>query len=256
MPGNVEQADLGPASPDPGRPDPFGYNRNGGCSSVWPLCLPGNRLQALPRIHAQSLAPSLAIRLLRLTGTVILAAVAVFCVVLLTIRFVVFPNIDDYRGPIAAKLSRQLGQPVTIDSLAGGWDGWNPKFAITGFAIRDRALPTGAPVLLLPRVDLLVAWTSLLVFDLRLKELSIERPELSIRRDTLGRLHIAGFEIDPETQDDDAPFMNWLLRQRQIVVRNALVSWNDELRGSPVLVLDNVMFRLERGLIASLEITS
>jgi uncharacterized protein (TIGR02099 family) len=204
--------------------------------------------QASPRIHVQSLAPSLVIRLLRLTGTAIIAAVVVFCVTLLAIRFVVFPNIDNYRGPIAAKLSHQLGQQVAIDSLSGGWDGWNPKLAITGFAIRDRALPTGAPVLLLPRVDLLVAWTSLLVFDLRLKELSIERPELSIRRDALGRLHIAGFEIDPEAQDDDAPFMNWLLRQRQIVVRNALVTWNDELRGSPELVLDNVMFRLERGL--------
>jgi len=39
--------------------------------------------------------------------------------------------------------------------------------------------------------------------------------------------------------------MDWLLRQRQIDVRDALLTWNDELRAAPQLVLDHVMFRLE-----------
>lgn len=196
---------------------------------------------------ARPLAPTLALRLLRVAGNVIVAAVVLVCTLLLAVRFVVFPALDDYRDRIAATLTRQLGQPVTIAGITGSWDGWNPRLAIAGFAIHDRQRPDAPPVLSLPQVDLVIAWTSLLAFDVRLKELAIERPELFIRRDTAGRLHVAGIEIDPDTQSDDAGFTDWLLRQRLIVVRDALVSWNDELRRSPQLVLDHVMFRLERG---------
>ena len=78
------------------------------------------------------------------------------------------------------------GSPSRSTRIAGGWDGWNPKLRISGLAIRDRGNPAGAPVLLLPQVDAVVAWTSVLVLDLRLKELTIERPELAVRRDTVG----------------------------------------------------------------------
>ena len=36
-----------------------------------------------------------------------------------------------------------------------------------------------------------------------------------------------------------------MLRQRQIVVRDALITWDDDLRNAPQLVLDRVQFRLE-----------
>ncbi|MCC7215686.1 MAG: TIGR02099 family protein [Burkholderiales bacterium] len=194
------------------------------------------------------MAPTLAIRLLRLAATAIVALVVVALATLLAVRYVIFPRIDDYRIDIAQRLTAQLGQPVTIDAIAAGWDGWNPMLAVSGVAIRDRANADGPPVLLLPRVDATIAWTSLLALDLRLRELSIERPQLSVRRDRAGRLHVAGIEIDPEGQADDTRFTDWLLRQREIVVRDALLTWNDELRGVPQLVLDRVMFRLERGL--------
>ena len=172
--------------------------------------------------------------------------VALFCALLLAIRYVVFPNIDAYREQIAAKLSTELGQPVAIESIATAWDGWNPKLALSGVAFRDRANPAGPPTLLLPRVEFVVAWTSLLVADLRLKELSIERAQLSIRRAADGKLHVAGIEIDPDAHSDTSPVTAWLLRQRGIVVRDALITWNDELRRVPQLVLDQVTFRVEQ----------
>jgi len=196
---------------------------------------------------ARSLAPSLALRLLRVAGNVIVAAVVVACTLLLAVRYLVFPALDDYRPRIADALTRQLGQPVSIAGIAGAWDGWNPRLSISGLAIHDRQRPDAPPVLSLPQVDLVIAWTSLPAMDVRLKELAIERPQLFIRRDTAGRLHIAGIEIDPDAQTEDTGFTDWLLRQRLIVVRDALVSWNDELRRSPQLVLDHVVFRLERG---------
>jgi uncharacterized protein (TIGR02099 family) len=207
-----------------------------------PPIMPGGEVVGKSRIPV---APLLAVRLLRFAGTVIVTAVIVFLALLLSIRYLVFPSLEEYRGSIAEKLTHALGQPVSIESIAGDWDGWNPRLFIAGLAIRDRTQPSGPPVLLLPKVSMLVAWTSVLALDLRLKELSIERPELAIRRDAQGRFHVAGVEIDPHAQADN-PFTDWLLRQREIVVHDAHVSWTDELRGAPQLVLDHVTVRLEQ----------
>ncbi len=182
-------------------------------------------------------------RVARVAGTVVIAGFALFALLLLAVRFVVFPQVESHRDTLTSALARQLGEPVEIAALATGWDGWNPKLVITGFTVRDAN--RGVPLLELPEVELVVAWTSLPLFELRLKQLTIDGPRLSVRRDRSGRLHVAGLEFDPDRATDDARFTDWILRQRQIVVRDALVTWNDDLRNAPQLVLDRVQFRLE-----------
>ncbi len=186
------------------------------------------------------------LRGLRYLANAIIATVVLFCALLLVIRFLVFPNIGDFREQIASRLAASLAAPVTIGALDAGWDGWNPRLTVEDFAIHDRDARDAPPTLQLPRVDLTIAWTSLALLDLRLKVLSIERPRLSVRRDREGRLHLAGLTIDPNVEDDDTGLTDWLLRQREIVVRDALLIWDDDLRESPQLVLDHVQFRLER----------
>jgi uncharacterized protein (TIGR02099 family) len=173
-----------------------------------------------------------------------LAGFGIFCALLLAIRVIAFPQIEARRTEIAHWLGARIGQPVEIDGIDTGWDGWNPKLAVRGFRLRE---PSGkATVLELPRVDLVVAWTSLPLRDLRLKELTIESPRLAVRRDGSGRLHIGGIEMETDANADDSAFADWLLRQPRIVVRDALVTWNDELRQAPQLLLDHVQFRLEQ----------
>ncbi len=184
-------------------------------------------------------------RIARAAVTVALVAIAAFCVLLLAVRFVVFPRVEDYRDDLVATLSRQLKAPVEIDALATGWDGWNPKLVIRGFRIRSSVSPDAAPVLELPQVDLVVAWTSLPLVDLRLKRLSVEQPRLSIRRDRAGILHVAGMELDPTQATDDSPLADWVLRQPHIAVHDAVIAWNDDLRNAPQLVLEHVNVRLD-----------
>jgi len=182
------------------------------------------------------------IRLLRFASSAVVALVVLFCATLLLIRYVAFPRIDAHRDDIAQALAHRIGQPVAIDAIVTGWDGWNPKLSIRGFKVGE----AGHPVLELPRVDLVVAWTSLALLEPHLKELALEGPRLAIRRDPAGRLHVAGIEIDPERAPDDSGVTDWLLRQRQIVIHDGLVSWEDELRHAPQLVLDRVQLRVER----------
>ena len=184
-------------------------------------------------------------RVLRIAGAVTLAALGVFCVLLLSVRLVVFPQIEAHRVEIARWLGTTIGQPVAIDAVQTGWDGWNPKLSIRGFRVSDRSV-AASPLLELPRVDLVIAWTSLPLLDLRLKELLIDSPRLWVRRDVQGRLHVAGVEVDTQPSVDDSAFADWLLRQPRVLVRDALVVWNDEYRNTPQLILDHVQFRLER----------
>lgn len=191
-------------------------------------------------------APRIALRLLRIAFSVVVTGVIVFLALLVAVRYLLFPSLDQYRDSIAARLSTGLGQPVTIGAIKGRWNGWNPGITIEDVAVRDGTQPATAPLLQLPRIDFVVSWTSLLARDVRLRSLTIERPELAIRRDREGRFHIAGIEVDPDAQVGGPTFPEWLARQREIVVSNARLVWNDELRAAPPLVLDDVQFRLEQ----------
>ena len=197
-----------------------------------------------PRAPIESAARRV-VRRLQFAGTAVLVLVGAFCALLLAVRFVAFPQVESHRAEIAAYLSTRLGQAVEIDSIATGWDGWNPRLSIRGVHIRDRAGLRSTPLLELPRVDLIVAWTSLPLLELRLRELIVDGPRLSVRRDVKGRLRIAGIEIDPDLPADDTGLTEWLLRQREIVIQHALIIWDDELRNAPQLVLDQVQVRLE-----------
>jgi uncharacterized protein (TIGR02099 family) len=184
-------------------------------------------------------------RVLRGVAMSALLLLGAFFALLLAVRLVVLPQLEMRHADIAQWLSTRIGQPVEIDGVITGWDGWNPRLSIRGFRIRSRTAGEGT-LLELPRVDMLVAWTSLPLLDLRLKALLIEGPRLSLRRDPAGRLHIAGIERDAEPEVDDSAFADWLMRQPQIIVRDALVAWNDDYRRAPQLLLDHVTLRLEQ----------
>jgi len=183
--------------------------------------------------------------LVRIFRTIVVVGFATFALALLVLRFVLMPQIENYRGTLATLLSKQLGQPVEIAVLHTGWDGWNPKLVVEGFRVLDRARVSPTPLLALPKLEMIVAWTSVPLLELRLKELVIEGPRLAIRRDRSGVLRIAGLEFDPEQASEELPLTDWILRQREIVIRDALIIWDDDLRNAPQLVLDRVQFRLE-----------
>ena len=183
--------------------------------------------------------------LVRLIRAIVVIGFVAFALALIVVRFVVFPQIESYRDALASLLTRQLGQPVEIAMLSTGWDGWNPKLVVEGFRVVDRVRANPTPLLLLPKLEMIVSWTSVPLMELRLKELIIDGPRLAIRRDRSGVLRIAGLEFDPAQAADELPITDWVLRQREIVIRDALIVWDDDLRNAPQLVLDRVQFRLE-----------
>ncbi|WP_177198059.1 YhdP family protein [Nitrosomonas communis] len=176
---------------------------------------------------------------MRKLGWVVFAIVMFFSLSLLLLRYWLLPDIERYRPNIAAAISQVAGQVISIERIDANWDGLHPYLRLHGVRVHDKH---GNSVLILAELDGTLSWQSLLNGELLFRDIKIERPVLSIRRDMDKVIHIAGGTFDQEEADNG--FFNWLLRQRQLLVNDAEVYWLDEPRAAPVLYLKKVDLRM------------
>ncbi len=174
-----------------------------------------------------------------LTWSLLVVAVC-FCVLLLALRYWLLPNIEDYRKDIASIITQAAGQQVTIGAISADWDGLRPHLMLRTVQVHDKE---GNPALLLNQIDSTFSWLSLLHGEMRFYEIKIEQPDLTVRRDAAGIIHLVGIALNPEQSENGFP--DWLLRQRQLVISNATVLWQDEQRGAPPLKLKAVNLLLK-----------
>ncbi len=55
----------------------------------------------------------------------------------LTLRWGIWPQLDRWKEPIAAHISKRLGVPVHLAGVYGGWDGVWPTLEVASFAVGD-----------------------------------------------------------------------------------------------------------------------
>ena len=163
-----------------------------------------------------------------------------FVLAVLGLRYVVLPHIEDYRGDIERLASRGLGQSVSIGKIEASWDGVNPDLTLLDVRIADAE---GLPAISLNRVEAILSWWSVPRADLTLRLLRLDEPILHIRRDVKGVLFVAGIPVDLEETNSD--ISGWVLAQKRIRIRGATVVWEDELRGAPTLILEDLNFALD-----------
>ena len=168
-------------------------------------------------------------------------AVAFFVAALsfLFVRDVLLPRADQYRGHIAAVIGDAVGLPVSIDALSADLSGLRPRLHLSGVELRDRE---GRPALRLETVDATLAWSSLLRGQPHFHRLVLHAPQLALRRDAGGQLFVAGIPVD--SSGPSGGLSDWLFGQREIVIRDAVLSWHDARRAAPELRLEHVNFRL------------
>jgi len=157
----------------------------------------------------------------------------------LGLRYWLLPNVTEYAGAVEQALSRTIGERVTIGGIRAHWQGLRPELDLTDLKIHDRE---GRMVLSLPAVDATVSWSSLAYASVHFHSLAFERPNLAIRRDAAGRLFIAGMELKDDQSGPD--LSDWLLSQREIVIRNASLSWEDQSRAATRLEFSGVTLAL------------
>ncbi len=183
--------------------------------------------------------PVLAHPLTRLLGWLLFAAWLIFAALILTLRYAVLPNVASYQPQIEAAASRAIGQPVRIGRIDARWQGLNPDLVLSDVLLLDR---NGVPVFSLASVESVLSWESLWRLQVRLDLLAFERPVLHVRRETSGKITIAGLDTEGES---DPAFAEWVLQQKHIRIRNASIVWEDRLRQAPPLALEDLQFGLD-----------
>ncbi|KVW97145.1 YhdP family protein [Thiobacillus denitrificans] len=153
--------------------------------------------------------------------------------------FWVLPNIADHRDTVASLMSRALGQQVTLEAVSGVWQQARPEFRLQGVRLYD---PQSRPALYLPELKAAFAWRSLLFLEPRFNRIELQGLTLGVRRARDGHFYVGSIPINPA--DPDSRFSSWLLRQGRVHVGNATLTWQDEVRNAPPLILTAVDFTL------------
>jgi uncharacterized protein (TIGR02099 family) len=159
-----------------------------------------------------------------------------FTILFLALRWVVLPNIDHYKPDIERLASQAVGQPVTVDRIYASWKGLRPQLILGDVVMRDAR---GQQALHLPSVSATLSWWSVPAGGLRFESLEFHRPELDVRREADGKLYAAGIYLDLDKKSDGKS-ADWLLSQREVVVREGRITWTDMQRGAAPLQLENV----------------
>ena len=138
---------------------------------------------------------------LRALWTLAVLAFFVFGIAVLVTRYYLLPHIGDWRTRIEAAAGTALHAPVAIGHIEADWDGLNPRLLLQQVTLED---PHGGTALALPRVELVVSWTTLLAWQPRMHSLTIHAPELEVRRLADQRWTIAGLLLDLQTPPSDS----------------------------------------------------
>ncbi|MCL2644132.1 MAG: hypothetical protein FWD51_01570, partial [Betaproteobacteria bacterium] len=188
--------------------------------------------------------------ILKNLGWLSLAGCVVCGILYVVMRTWLFPWFGENSGWVAEKLSSAVGAPVSIERLEVDWVGLRPHLRLGGLMIRSGE----QEALRLERVDATLSWMSLPRWMPYFHALEIVGPEIGLERDKNGVFTVAGIRMEPDARERGNP-ITWLLEQSRIVVRDAVVVWNDGLRDAPPLRLTEVQFTFERGFLShSLEL--
>lgn len=152
----------------------------------------------------------------------------------MSLRYWLLPDVEQYRENIASAISRTSGQHVTIGEVRAEWDGFRPHMMLRTIKIHDKE---DNLTLLLDRLEGTLSWLSLVHGELRFRDIEIEQPDLIVRRDSSGVIHVAGFALNGELTGSGNGFFDWLLSQRQVIINNASILWQDDQRRAPELEL-------------------
>ncbi|MEO8384450.1 MAG: DUF3971 domain-containing protein, partial [Betaproteobacteria bacterium] len=174
----------------------------------------------------------------------------------LTLRFVVLPNVEGYQGDIISRVATASGMDVSAAAIRGGWSGMRPYVELEDVVFREIAGSTsashaaGTEALRLPRMTAALSWWSLLVGQVRLVDVHLIGPELALSRGKDGLFYFAGHALNAQhVGEDDPRFVDWLLEQSGVEIERATLIWTDEFSPGAALKFTDVGVRIEKNVL-------
>ncbi|MEJ8821814.1 YhdP family protein [Variovorax humicola] len=166
----------------------------------------------------------------------LIAAWLLFALSVVVLHGWIVPRIGEYRPALEAQASKAIGVPVRIGAISALSEGLFPTFELHDVVLHDGL---GREALRLARVVASVSPRSLWRFNF--EQIYIESPEVDVRRDAMGKLHVAGLDMAADTSGDTRA-ADWFFSQREFAIKGGTVRWTDETRGVAPLLLTDVTF--------------
>ncbi len=173
-----------------------------------------------------------------LYGALILVFLIAIAVVALRLWW---PNLPAHKSKIEDYLSAQIGRPVLIQRLHARWDGWSPSFKTGGLRVRRKLGDHSS--LRLGGIEVQVSPWSLILGDLIFERFIVNAPTLEITWKQGGGVRIGDMTAEKSSSDEDLAYLQWLLRQRDLTLRNGTVIWRDERNPSEFLEFSSIEMR-------------
>jgi uncharacterized protein (TIGR02099 family) len=169
---------------------------------------------------------------------------------LLTLRYAVLPNAQQFRPWVEQASSRALGLPVHIGTIRTQWSGLMPQLSLHDVRIDG---PNGQPALQFAAVQAAPSWKSLTRLSLSFDQLVIRGANLTITRPDADHLDIGGIRIALSgTAKSDAAqqFADWLFEQDEILILDSRLTWVNAVQHAPPLPLSQVNILLRNSLFS------
>ncbi|WP_290874821.1 YhdP family protein [Aquabacterium sp.] len=179
-------------------------------------------------------------------GSVLLVAALAWAALL----WQILPRVDQWRPELAEQATRALGVRVQIGQILGHAQGIWPVLSLRDVRLLDAQ---GRTALRLPEVSARVSLRTLSPMalwqrELVLAQITLVSPELDVRRDRDGTLHVAGLQIGASTPGkQDTTLADWAFTQSRIDIQQGTVRWTDEAMGAPTLALQQLDLSVRNG---------
>ena len=199
-------------------------------------------------MSALHLTVRLATRLLEAAIALVVVCYLLLGASLLTLRYAVLPNAQQFVPWLEQASSRALGLPVHIGSVQSRWQGLLPTLTLRDLVIDDAH---HRPALRLASVQALPSWKSLPRMQLSFEQLAIRGADLHITREDADHLDIGGIRIDLRAPAGSAGqrFADWLFSQDQVLVQDSDITWVDKTHDALPLQLRHVQLDLRNTLL-------
>lgn len=170
------------------------------------------------------------------------AALALLAVAYTAARLLL-PEIETRKAEIEQYLSTRTAHVVRIEKLSAYWDGLLPGVHIEGLNVSPAADPR--PALRLAELHATFALLPLVWGQIEIRSLVLTGPSVTIERLADGRMRVVGFEpVAIDEPGADEKFIQWLLRQQQLTIRDGEIAWVDRRDGVERVQLSEVQFDL------------
>ena len=170
------------------------------------------------------------------------AACVVASVIVLTVKFYLVPNLDQFREQIEAVVVESSGQPLTFEEIEASWSGLNPVFRLSNVRLRDESIENNFSF---SELYVEISSLSLLKGEVELLAFRFLKPEILVVRNRGGGLSIAGIKVFPHAEVGDNHLIDWFLRQKKVEVIDGTIVWVDESRGATSLRLSHLLITSE-----------